>query len=85
MKHYLSVADFVVIFDLIDERIRNLERVPNFGFYDGMSNEDPKSREEYWKEKLKTNASYQRLIKLREHLENLNIDIDVPEIKIKGE
>ena len=36
-------------------------------------------------ERIKTDAYYQRLLKIREHIENINIDIDVPEIKIKGE
>lgn len=86
MKHYLSVADFVVIFDLIDREIKRTATMPKMhGFYNDISQEDLKNREEQWKKELEGSAYYQRLLKLREHLENLNIDIDVPEIKIKGE
>lgn len=86
MKHYLSVADFVVIFDLVDREIKKTAIMPKFyGFYNEISQEELKNKEERWKQELKKNVYYQRLLKIREHLENLNIDIDVPEIKIKGE
>lgn len=86
MKHYLSVADFVVIFDLIDREIKKTATMPKFyGFYNEISQEELKNKEEQWKKELKKNVYYQRLLKIREHLENLNIDIDVPDIKVKGE
>lgn len=86
MKHYLSVADFIVIFDLVDKKIENMEQLPLADFFDfGVGKSIEEKKKEHL-EKLKTDdAYYQRLLKIRKHLGNLNIDIDVPKIKVKGE
>ena len=91
MRQVLSVADFVTIVNLLAREIDRLEefvcnklgeRDLDRFFTTPASITDPRVQEY-----LKSNAEYQSLLRLKKSLENLNIEVETPDVKIesKGE
>ena len=80
MKQVLSVADFAVILDLIHEKICSLQEPTRLAWEEGQRE---RLREERMEE-LKDNVYYQGLLHLKNSLENLNVEVETPDIKIEG-
>lgn len=82
MKQVLSVADFAVILNLVNDSISKMEYDAKFGrgFERPTKQEVAKRLKE-----LGLNPYYQSLLHLKESLENLNVEVETPDIEIKGE
>ena len=79
MKQVLSVADFAVILDLINEKICRLQEPTKLAW-------EEKQRERLREERieeLKDNVYYQGLLHLKNSLENLNVEVETPDVKVK--
>lgn len=91
MRQVLSVADFVTIVNLLAQNIDKLEywacekfgTLKENGFFKELALITDPRVQEY----LKSNAEYQSLLHLKKSLENLNIEVETPDVKIesKGE
>lgn len=85
MKQVLSVADFATIMRIVDHNIMRFETKPSKNpFKEYKKGEYEKELKEY-EEYLKTNQDYQNLKHLKESLQNLNIEVECPDVEIKGE
>lgn len=89
MKQVLSVADFAMILQLVDRELWQYERPIEPIIYYGDSErakERTKERkielEKERKERLKT-PHYLNLKHLKESLQNLNIEVETPDVEIK--
>lgn len=82
MKQVLSVADFATILNLVDRSIAMYEMVPISPF----CKEQERTQEiKKHKEFLNKNLEYKNLKHLKESLQNLNIEVECPDVEIKGE
>lgn len=79
MKQVLSVADFAVILDLLNEKICRLEE-PQMIAWDEKEKETLKKER---MEELKRNVYYQGLLHLKNSLENLNVEVETPDVKVE--
>lgn len=80
MKQMLSVADFSIILQLVNNKIVSMQEIPF------VYNPDNKKYEQAKKERIKRlqiDPYYQSLLHLKNSLENLNIEVEVPDIEIK--
>lgn len=79
MKQTLSVADFAIILDLLNEKILGMKQPL---FFERCVN-----KKQIIEERLKSDPYYQSLLHLKESLQNLNIDVETPSVEIedKGE
>lgn len=83
MKQVLSVADFATILNVVDRQIAMYETVSISPF---CTDEQEKKQEiKKHKEYLKRNPEYNNLKHLKESLQNLNIEVECPDVEIKGE
>ena len=78
MKQILSVADFGLILNLVNKEINSMEYSAKHQPY---WNKEP-SKEEIREKmmELKRNQFYRSLIHLKESLENLNVEVETPDI-----
>ena len=81
MKQVLSVADFATIMNLVDKELSNY-RMPNRSICleCGIDYEQECAFRE---KELQNNSYYQNLKHLKESLQNLNIEVECPDVKIK--
>ena len=79
MKQTLSVADFAIILDLLNEKISDMERPL---FFERCVKEDKIIEDRLTK--LKSNPYYQSLLHLKESLQNLSIEVETPKVEIKN-
>jgi len=79
MKQILSVADFAMILNLVNQTMVEMERpiISNWREKDY----DKKKKEHL--EAIKQNAYYKSLMHLKQSLENLNIEVEVPDVEVK--
>lgn len=82
-KQTFSVADFATILNLVNDEIRRIERKPEVYFFSGENIEEKrKEADKEYKEKLK-DPFYLNLKHLQKSLQNLNIEVETPEIEIE--
>ena len=87
-KNVLSVRDFSILYSLIIREISNMETHSNrIEYYRArnMSDEEIKEERQQRNQALKENAVYQDLLRIREKLGKLNIEIDTPIVEVKNE
>ena len=93
MKQVLSVADLATMLDLTNKAIERMktdfmyvspETIVN-GRIITLSAKKIKEEQDRLLEQMKENSYYQSLMRLKTALENLNIEIETPELEIKGE
>ena len=77
MKQVLSVADFVTILNLVDKEIESV----SWGIQNAMAEGCSKSAIQ----QIKIEKKYDNLIHLKKSLQNLNIEVECPDVEIKGE
>ena len=81
MKQVLSVADFAIIMNLVDREL-SYYKIPSrqicleYGI-------DYEKEYELREKELQHNSDYQNLKHLKESLQNLNIEVECPDIEIK--
>lgn len=80
MKQVLSVADFAIILDLLNKEICRLQEPTRLAWEEEQRE---RLREERM-EKLKDNVYYQGLLHLKNSLENLNVEVETPDVKVEG-
>ena len=83
MKQILSIVDLTLILNLINKRIDDMEHNAKFGFF-RYNMDDEVFEEEIQKrlQELQENAYYKQLVHLRDSLQNLNIEVECPDVKV---
>jgi hypothetical protein len=77
-KQTMSVREFTTIYGILCGEINRLENP----LYWGRREEDKEELKRRNEEELKTNHYYQDLIRLRESLGNMGIEITTPDIEV---
>ena len=86
MKQVLSVADFATLLSLLDEKLYELRTNAIMSSCTvGDSDETIKQKKEGALKQLEGMPFYQTLSHLKESLQNLNIEVECPDVEIKGE
>lgn len=89
MKQVLSVADFAIILDLVNREIHQLERKEEPIFFNGYDDkkwiEEQQERINKMHEERINSPYYKSLIHLKKSLENLNVEVETPDVKIEQE
>ena len=90
MKQVLSIADFVVITNLLNERIYSFENYICRKFGKAGKHSwgiiPAKLSDKKVQEFLSVDKEYQSLLHLKNSLENLNIEVETPDVEVdKGE
>lgn len=84
-KQVLSVSDFAIILDLVNEKLYHFEKEEP---YEAEFEDDENKREEIIKKyraDVKQNPFYKSLLHLKNSLENLNVEIETPDIELKDD
>ena len=81
MKQILSVADFAIILELVQTKINSMEQPP-MHFYN-MTREEREKMEKEHLEMVRENIYYKRLLHIMESLQNLNIEVETPDVEVK--
>lgn len=76
MKQIISIADMATIYTAVNDTIRKIG-TPIVSF-----RRDPKIEMQEYKKFLKKDQYYQSLLRVKKTLENCNIEIEVPDIKV---
>ena len=81
MKQVLSVADFGLILNLVNDRIEKMEYdVKHQPYWDKEPSKEYVNKQ---MRELRRNQFYRSLIHLKESLENLNVEVETPNVEIK--
>ena len=86
MKQVLSVADFSIILDLVNREIHQLERKEEpiiFNKDDKKWIEEQQKRINKLHEERINSPYYKSLTHLKKSLENLNVEVETPEVEIE--
>lgn len=91
MKVILSVRDFAILYNMAVGEISRLEHSATFvSFYDidrslvGKKREEAEQKEREKRQKeLKSNNFYQDLLRIRDKLGELYVEIETPNVEIK--
>lgn len=83
-KIVLSVRDFAILYNLANMEIARLENdtIP-FRYYK-LSEKEAKEKKEAAMKELKQSTMYQDLLRIRESLGNLNIEVETPIVEVKN-
>ena len=84
-KQTLSVADFATILNLVNDRIYDFERIDEAWFFGKTKKELEEEQKEIDKrreERLKS-SYYLQLKHLQESLQNLNVEVETPDVEVK--
>lgn len=82
-KQTFSVADFATILILVNEQISKIERKPEVYCFSGENIEEKqKEADKEYKKRLE-DPFYLNLKHLQKSLQNLNIEVETPEVEIK--
>ena len=81
-NHTLSVRDFSIIYNLVNSEIQKHETFNLYLYFNVGTEKDRDKEEKKYKESLKTNVHYQDLLRIRECLGSLDIEIKTPDVKI---
>lgn len=85
MKQVLSVADFATILSLLDEKLYELRtNAVMSSCRVGDSDEVIKQKQEEALKQLERMPFYQTLSHLKESLQNLNIEVECPDVEIQS-
>ena len=79
-KTVLSVRDFAILYNVIQSQIHTLES-PAIFFLD---NEKRNKEEERLKKRLAKDTFYQDLLRIRDKLDNLTIEIKTPSVEVQN-
>ncbi len=79
-KTVLSIRDFVILYNIVVREIGYMES-PRLSFC--LKEEEIEKREQEYKERLSKNPHYQDLLRIREKLGELNIEIETPNVEIE--
>lgn len=84
MKQVLSVADFATLLNLVDDKLYELRTnaIMSSG-YVGDSDKVTKQKQEEALKQLERIPLYQTLSHLKESLQNLNVEVECPDVEIK--
>ena len=80
-KTTLSIKDFAILYGIVFREINEIRNAYYFR-WDWTEEEIEKSRKEHL-ESLQQNERYQDLLRIRDKLGELNIEIDTPDVEIK--
>ena len=87
MKTVLSVRDFAILYNIVNNKIMKMESqaqwIPNYLF-----NKEPTEAEkapyiEKNMEQLRQNPEYQDLLRIRDKLGELNIEVETPSVEVE--
>ena len=79
-KTVLSVRDFVILYNIVVGEIGKAEN-PRLSFY--LDDNEREKEEQKYKERLSKEPYYQDLLRIREKLGELNIEIQTPNVEIE--
>lgn len=79
-KTVLSIRDFVILYNIVVREIGNMES-PRLTF--SLKGKEKEKEEQEYKERISKNPHYQDLLRIREKLGELNIEIETPNVEIK--
>lgn len=82
MKTVLSVRDFAILLSIASNEIDKLQGDGKYQFYKETDEEYKKRREKKMIE-LQSNTYYQDLLRIREKLGELNIEIETPIVEVE--
>ena len=79
-KTILSVRDFAILYNITISKISERENLISDYYLDSKKRE---KEEQKLKERLSKNLYYQDLLRIRDKLGELNIEVETPDIEIK--
>lgn len=79
-KTILSVRDFAILYGIANSRISEME-TPRVAYY--LDDKKREKEEQKYKERLSKDLYYQDLLRIRDKLGELNIEVETPSIEIK--
>ena len=83
----LSVRDFAILYNIIDDKIRHMESqaqwVLSYFFHKEPTEEEKASYIEKNMEQLKQDPHYQDLLRIRDKLGELNIEVETPIVEVE--
>lgn len=84
MKQVISIADFATILNLINNEIIYMERnaILNMGWRINEAQEEIEKRQQEKIRELQKNAHYNSLLHAKKALQECNIEIEVPDLKV---
>ena len=88
MKTVLSVRDFAILYNMANEKIMEMEkRVRNvfwsFGCDDKRTDEQKEKEAENSMKMLQQDPYYQDLLRIRDKLGELNIEVETPSVEVE--
>lgn len=78
----LSVRDFAILLSLADREISRMQRDNSYMFFNETEEEHQKRMEEKMK-MLQSDPHYQDLLRIREKLGELNIEVETPSVEVE--
>ena len=88
MKQVISVADFALMLNLVNDAIHHLECTISYDIlqkYQDKETSNSKALKEHLERLSTSNSYYKSLLHLKQSLENCNIEVEVPDIKVEKE
>jgi hypothetical protein len=82
-KTILSVRDFAILMNIANMYIDKLEHQVRNPFYYKLTEEERKMRVDENLEELQHNTFYQDLLRIRDKLGELNIEIETPSVEVE--
>jgi hypothetical protein len=82
MKTVLSVRDFAILMNLANMYISKLEN-DTMPFYYNLTDEERQKREDENMAELQRNPLYQDLLRIRDKLGELNIEVETPIVEVE--
>ena len=84
MKTVLSVRDFAILYMVIGDKIRHMEAQAQWThLYRNCTEEEEAKQIEENMERLRQDQYYQDLLRIREKLGELNIEIETPSVEVE--
>ena len=83
MKTVLSVRDFAILMNIANMYISKLENdtMPYYGY--NLTEEERKNRKDEAMAELQRNPLYQDLLRIRDKLGELNIEVETPSVEVE--
>jgi|LGVF01.2.fsa_nt_gb hypothetical protein len=82
MKQTLSVRDFAMLYNIANREVEDIKkRQPRYEYDDTPEIQLEKKKQH--KKELKTNGYYQDLLRIREQLGTINVELETPKIKLE--
>ena len=77
----LSVRDFAILYMIINNKIERMENLAIFNYH--QTEEEQAKEMEKHMERLRQDSYYQDLLRIREKLGELNIEIETPRVEVE--